>query len=85
MTNSSAGDTQVIIAGKVFDATQPIDWETAIEIGDFYFERARYLGLPQPTAAVLAENDDRPAILKIQGEYHMRFKNAEDRAALRLR
>lgn len=56
------------------------DWEEAIEIGGFYFERAKYLDLPKPPKCfvydedfnTLSENEQ-----KAVSVYHTKFKNAE--------
>ena len=36
--------------GKDYDDNAPIEWDVAIDIVGFYFERAQYLGLPKPPA-----------------------------------
>ncbi len=74
--------TKIFLNGEAVDADQTIEWEKAIEIGGFYFERARDLGLPKPPAACLVEclaDEENSSIAEIAGAYHERFKNAEER------
>ena len=67
-----------IIRGKEYRANDPVNWNIAEEIGGFYFSRARWLGLPEPPAAIVANpkklSDEE---LKIIDNYHAQFKAAE--------
>lgn len=64
---------------KQYEDNTPVDFETAIRVGGFYFDRARYLKLPPPPACcVFIEEDDLTAEqLEIVATYHQQFKNKE--------
>lgn len=55
-----------------------IDWDIAIDIVGFYFEHARYLGLPKPPACfVFASSFPTLEQKKIIGKYHQLYEAAE--------
>ena len=60
-------------------------WDYAIEKGGFYFDRAKYLGVPAPSQKIVdtflkeeKTNDD----LTLIGKYHEKVMNAESNAAM---
>lgn len=69
----------VTIDGVEYNDSTQIDWDTAEEIGGFYFSRARYLNLPLPPAAFVAL-DDMPQTdeqLQVIAAYHSLMCEAE--------
>jgi hypothetical protein len=69
----------ITINGKDYAPTDLVEWEDAFEVGGFYFQRAAYLGLPQPPAVLFDEN--REDYNLAMGLYHARFRKAEARTA----
>lgn len=64
--------------GKDYDDNAPIEWDVAIDIVGFYFERAQYLGLPKPPACfVFASSFPTLEQKKIIGKYHQLYEAAE--------
>jgi len=72
MRKLKIGDTE-------YGAIESVDWDTAIEHGGFYFDRAKYLDLPKPPAIAVVDIDDALSAeeLEVIGEYHQRYKDAE--------
>ncbi|MGO9013601.1 MAG: hypothetical protein ACLQF0_01350 [Dissulfurispiraceae bacterium] len=64
--------------GKSYRADEPVPWVVALEVGGFYFSRAKYLGLPEPPAAfVFDDHDDDPEATVLIMQYHGMFSDAE--------
>jgi hypothetical protein len=63
------------VNGTAYGLDEPVSWDDAIAQGGFYFDRARYLGLPQPPARLFDE--DAPGYFLAFGEYHCLFREAE--------
>lgn len=60
------------------------EWDEAIEVGGFYFSRAKYLGLPKPPRCFVEDketekmtDEEKKAAIK----YHKLFKDAETTGA----
>ncbi|MFK7161835.1 hypothetical protein V6U78_12395 [Marinospirillum sp. MEB164] len=68
---------------KKYGPADQVNWVEAIAVGGFYFERALYLGLPNPPAAFVFEDDFEriDEVVKIIGLYHTLFAEAEAQAA----
>jgi hypothetical protein len=63
---------------KIYSDNEPIEWDIAIDQVGFYFERARYLGLPKPPACFVFDNPNpTPEQMEIIGNYHKLFNEAE--------
>lgn len=63
---------------KEYQDADLIDWEIAIAEVGFYFERAKYLGLPCPPACFVFDNSNpTDEQLKIIGKYHELYNAAE--------
>lgn len=72
----------ILLGGKYYKETAPVDWETAQILGGFYFARARHLGLPNPPAIAVADPTDlTPYELEIIGGYHRKYQDAETEQA----
>lgn len=60
------------------DIDEKVEWDVAIEEGGFYFERARYLGLPMPPACfVYTDLEDDPGAIEVIAAYHDLFIQAD--------
>jgi hypothetical protein len=63
---------------KVYGDEEAVPWNIAIEVGGFYFSRAKHLGLPEPPACFVFDNGSNdPKTLTIIGRYHEMFREAE--------
>lgn len=67
---------------KTYKPSDHVDWDTAIDVGGFYFSRAQHLGLPEPPAACVFDMSGDEA-LSLIGQYHSAFKDAESQVACR--
>lgn len=67
--------------GVTYQDSDLIDWDTAMQVGGFYFCRAKYLGLPLPPACFVFDLDksidSTPEQILIIGKYHTLFSNAD--------
>lgn len=60
-----------------------VPWDIAIERGGFYFERAKYLGLPLPPACfVFSRECKTQEQIDLVAAYHTLFDDAEIKAAM---
>ena len=63
---------------KAYQDSDPIEWEIAIDIVGYYFQRAKYLGLPKPPACFVFDNKfPTQEQHKIIAEYHELYIQAE--------
>ena len=65
----------ISINGYDYADSELVTWDDAEEEGGFYFNRARYLGLPRPPAILFARDD--PGYFEAMGRYHQKFVQAE--------
>jgi hypothetical protein len=65
----------ILINGKSYAPDDTVPWDDAVAQGGFYFDRAAYLGLPEPTAILFSPS--RHGYLDAIAAYHSRFKSAE--------
>lgn len=66
----------IIINGRQYLPTETVSWDDAIAEGDFYFYRARYLGLQPPIAAIFGCRSEN--FLEVS-KYREKFREAEAR------
>lgn len=72
----------ITVNGKQYAPDDLVPWEDAIAESGFYYERARYLGLPEPTAIQFDETA--AGHYKAMGDYQLRMARAEAKAAGRI-
>lgn len=59
-----------------------VPWDIAIENGGFYFERAKYLGLPLPPACFVFNDEHKTEEqVELVAAYHQLFDDAEIKLA----
>jgi hypothetical protein len=74
---------KITINGNFYHPLDAVAWDDAIAQGGFYFDRARWLGLPQPLALLFAPG--REDYLSAMSDYHALFAEAEAAIIARMR
>lgn len=73
---------QIEIAGREFEESDVVPWEVVEASGEFYFLRARHLGVGAPTAILFADeaklaDDERERYIRAFAAYHLAFQDGE--------
>lgn len=73
---------QIEIAGQQFEEGDVVPWEIVEQTDEFYFLRARHLGVGAPTAILFADeaklaDDERERYIEAFSAYHLAFQNGE--------